>query len=312
VSDTPHFSPELEGLLREVAADPRSVLLRVPRLSPLRSLLARQEPLRPSATGLGALDRHLLAVHRDELSQALLEACLVRLYSNPDWSLSVHRTRTATEDWVVESPRDWAERTREKAEILAATPTEFVGLDLLQACIEPGGLDAVSITQLARASLRLAPGATARAWIAFEMRLVGRFADAIRLVDQQLAEHVEPSLAAALLEYRAGAFSLLGDFQAASQDTWRAHLEDRGRVSALVNSLYCALRAGDREAARRAGSELDVVVTQPTPGILEHIDLVERFASEYRAEVPSVTRSIAHAQLSEAGPLTRRILHVYS
>jgi hypothetical protein len=311
VSDTPHFSPELEGLLREVAADPRSVLLRVPRLSPLRSLLARQEPLRPSATGLGALDRHLLAVHRDELSQALLEACLVRLYSNPDWSLSVHRTRTATEDWVVESPRDWAERTREKAEILAATPTELVGLDLLQACIEPGGLDAVSITQLARASLRLTPGANARAWIAFEMRLVGRYTDAIRLVDQQLAEHVPPMVAAALLEYRAGSLSAQGEFGQASRDAWRAHEECAGHVSALVNALYYALRSGDAAGARRAGGALDNAVTTPTLGLSQHLDLMVRIHQESGSGALPVVRLIARDLISTAGPLTRRFLHVY-
>lgn len=312
MSDTPQFSPELEGLLREAASDPHSVLLRVPRPSPLRTLLARQEPLRPTATGLGALDRHLLAVHRDELSQALLEACLVRLYSNPDWSLSVHRTRTATEDWVVDSPSEWAERTREMAEALAAAPTELVGLDLLQACIEPGGLEAVSLTQLARASLRLAPSPQARAWIAFEMRLVGRYADAIRLVDQQLAEHVPPSVAAALLEYRAGAQSLQGCFGTAANDAWISHLEDHRRVSALVNSLYCALRAGDRDSAHRAGSELDQIVGEPTSGLIEQVKLFERFALEYRYEVPSSTQFIARALLSQAGPLTRRILYVFS
>lgn len=311
MSDTPHVSPELEGLLREAAADPRSVLLRVPRPSPLRSLLARQEPLRPSATGLGALDRHLLAVHREELSAALLEACMVRLYSNPDWSLSVHRTRTATEDWVVESPANWAERTRETADAFVGASVELAGLDLLRACIEPNGLEAVTITQLARAALRLTPSASARAWIAFEMRLIGRYQDAIHLADQQLAQHVQPKLAASLLEYRAGANSLLGSFGAAAHDCWKAHLEDRLRASALVNCLYCALRAADSLVASQAGMELDRLVVEPTSGLLDQIELVERFASEYRRCVPPTTRTIARSQSDEAGPLTRRILHVF-
>jgi hypothetical protein len=312
VSDTPHFTPELEGLLREAASDPRSVLLRVPRPSPLRSLLARQEPLKPTATGLGALDRHLLAVHRDELSQALLEACLVRLYSNPDWSLSVHRTRTATEDWVVDSPRDWAERTREKAEALAASPSELVGLDLLQACIEPGGLEAVSLTQLARASLRLAPSPVARAWIAFEMRLVGRYADAIRLVDQQLAEHVKPSVAAALLEYRASSEASTGNYGAAASTALRAFDEDGTRVSTLVNGLHYSILSGDLQASQHIGHLLDSIVVTPAPGLLGQCSIFKHLRKIGRLTSDRVAHSTALALMATAGPMTRKVIDVHA
>lgn len=310
MSDTPLFSPELEGLLREAAADPRSVLLRVPRSSPLRSLLARQEPLKPTATGLGALDRHLLAVHRDELAEALLEGCLVRLYSNHAWSSSVHRTRTATEDWVVESPRDWAERTREKAATLAGAPIELSGLDLLQRCIEPDGLDAVSLTQLARAAMRIVFSARARAWIAFEMRLLGRYADAIRLVDQQLSGQVQPKVAAALLEYRASAHASRGNFELASQDAWRAFTEDGERISTLVNGTHCAIRAENYEAARRAATALDAAVCQPTPGLVQQM---QQFEALERATAPAsrTTRSIARRLADHVGPLGRRIVNAH-
>ncbi|HVS17385.1 MAG TPA: hypothetical protein VMT18_02205 [Planctomycetota bacterium] len=312
MSDTPIFTPELEGLLREAAGDPRSVLLRVPRPSPLRTLLARQEPLKPTATGLAALDRHLLAVHREELSQALLEGCLVRLYSNPDWSLSVHRTRTATEDWDVEAPREWAERTREKVETLASAPAELVGLDLLQACVEPGGLEAISITQLARASLRLAPSAPARAWIAFEMRLVGRYADAIRLVDQQLAEHVPPSVAAALLEYRASSEASTGNYVVAASDASRAFAEDSRRVSTLVNGLHYSILAGDLRTARLTSQLLDAIVGTPAPGLVEQCGVFEQLRRVGRLHSDRIAHSTAQALATTAGAMTRKITDVHS
>lgn len=310
MSDTPLFSPELEGLLREAAADPRSVLLRVPRQSPLRSLLARQEPLRPTATGLGALDRHLLAVHRDELAEALLEGCLVRLYSNQAWSSSVHRTRTATEDWVVESPRDWAERTRERALPLSGRSIELSGLDLLQRCIEPAGLDTVSLTQLARSAMRLVPSARARAWVAFEMRLLGRYTDAIRLVDQQLTGHVQPRVAAALLEYRASAHASGGNFESASQDAWRAFTEDGERVSTLVNATHCAIRAENYEAAMRAVIALEAAVHLPTPGLVQQVQQFEAM-ERATAQASRTTRSIARRLADHVGPLGRRILNAH-
>lgn len=312
MSDSPHFSPELEGLLREAAADPRSVLLRVPRPSPLRSLLARQEPLTPTATGLAALDRHLLAVHREELAEALLEGCLVRLYSNPDWGMRVNRARTPTEDWAIETPVEWAKRTRTSAEVFASLPCELVGIELLQACVSPGGLDGASLTQLARAALRLVPGGRARAWIAIDLRLADRFADAIRLVDQELAHHVRPSLASTLLECRASALSCLGDYAGATRDAWRSHLENGDQITALVNGMHYALLAGDQAAAERTGAALDASVAHPTGGLLHLFDVFVRMVREGQVAILPSNRTIARALLDSAGPLAKKVLDVYS
>lgn len=70
------FTPEVEALLREAAADPKSILLRAPR----RGTRAwSNEPVRPTATGLSSLERHLLRAHRAEMGALLREWTRARL-----------------------------------------------------------------------------------------------------------------------------------------------------------------------------------------------------------------------------------------
>lgn len=70
------FCAETEALLRETAAAPDSLLLRAPH----RAVAAMAvEPLKPSATGLSTLERHLLSAFRDEVAALLRDECRRRL-----------------------------------------------------------------------------------------------------------------------------------------------------------------------------------------------------------------------------------------
>ncbi|MCA9067038.1 MAG: hypothetical protein KDA96_28440, partial [Planctomycetaceae bacterium] len=67
-----HLDPEVEGLLREIAADPGSSLLRVERPKTLRPLLEREHAAGARMAGLTNAERHLLERYRDEVGYALL------------------------------------------------------------------------------------------------------------------------------------------------------------------------------------------------------------------------------------------------
>ena len=165
---------------------------------------------------------------------------------------------------------------------------------------------------MARAALRLSPSGRARAWIAIDLRLGDRPADAIRVVDQELAAHVRPPLAAALLECRASALSVLGDPGGAARDAWRSHLEHCEQVTALVNGLHYALRAGDKTTAERAGTALDGLVEHPTTGLLQLFDVLEHQTHEEQAMLNPSTRHVARALQDSAGPLAWKVFHVYT
>ena len=63
--------PEVEHLLAEIAADPNSSLLRIPRAKVLPELFRPPDPIRQSAHFMTSAERHLLAVHREEVAHWL-------------------------------------------------------------------------------------------------------------------------------------------------------------------------------------------------------------------------------------------------
>lgn len=65
------LAPEVEALLLEIAADPDSNLLRVPRAEVLPELFAKRPPLPRRPRGSTAAERELLGAHRDEVSLVL-------------------------------------------------------------------------------------------------------------------------------------------------------------------------------------------------------------------------------------------------
>jgi len=71
VKDGPVFSPELESLLREVAADPQSMLLRTPRPRLVAGYLDRSLVSRDALRARTLAEGELLRVHREELAAAL-------------------------------------------------------------------------------------------------------------------------------------------------------------------------------------------------------------------------------------------------
>jgi hypothetical protein len=85
------LDPEFEGLLREVAAEPGSTLLRVDRPKRLRCMFARDEPIRETMTGLRAVERHFLAVHRNEFAELLRQAARYKLIEGPRTKRSINR-----------------------------------------------------------------------------------------------------------------------------------------------------------------------------------------------------------------------------
>ena len=77
--DSPIFSPEIEELLREVAAEPDSMLLRMPREKVRGTLLENRSPLGPMTAGLSSAERELVRVHRDEFAYQLRRAAWIKL-----------------------------------------------------------------------------------------------------------------------------------------------------------------------------------------------------------------------------------------
>lgn len=71
-NDPPIFAPEVEALLVQAAADPNSLLMRVPRG---RARAWSNEPAQSTMPGLSAIERHLLQALRSEVAEGLRAMC---------------------------------------------------------------------------------------------------------------------------------------------------------------------------------------------------------------------------------------------
>jgi len=74
------LDPTFEALLREIASDPRSSLLRAKRPRTLPSLFAREEAVKTSLTGLTPAERHLVGVYRSEAADLMRKVALELLF----------------------------------------------------------------------------------------------------------------------------------------------------------------------------------------------------------------------------------------
>src|SRR5262245_31177745 len=76
------LDPELEHLLRELAAEPDSSLLRVARPAVMPALFETNTVVSQHATGLLPVEREILRAHRAELVEVLLDFMRDRLLNS--------------------------------------------------------------------------------------------------------------------------------------------------------------------------------------------------------------------------------------
>ncbi len=262
------FGKEVEGLLREVAADPRSSLLRVQRPRFVRGFLERQVPVPASATGFSALERELIRVHRQEVADAFLRACLARLFSEPRLAPFLNRSRTLEQDIQFDSLEEWRTRAAKAIELSRKAPGDLPGIELLEACV--GGrehLRQVSITQFARAAQRLCPSDAAEIYVAIDLVHSGQPGASRRLLQQVVARRPARFVFSAALENLGMAEARLGDYAAASKSYRQAFAAMEGRPSTLVGWLFMSLQAGLEDQSLLAGRLLDDMVSGDVPSI---------------------------------------------
>jgi hypothetical protein len=90
-TEAPIFTPEVEELLREIAKEPDSVLLRMPREKVKASLMETRSPVGVMTAGLSKAERELVRVHREEFAFQLRQAAWVKLAEDGDGPRVVSR-----------------------------------------------------------------------------------------------------------------------------------------------------------------------------------------------------------------------------
>lgn len=302
------FDPAVEELLREIAADPDSSLLRVPRPTVVHSLTHRQETVRPTATGLTSAERELLRVHRAEVAKLLREACVLRLSEHPRAPATLGRYLTA----VRRTPRVHPEKWRERAIHLREVADESLNVfDLLDKCIAPNGVETASIAQLVAATLRLEASGTASLYSAIESDLTGESSLALARAESVLATGCTAHSGAHAWQTIGSVHSHDGKPQLA-RDAYEAakRLNPRAVVPPL-SLLGIACEIGSLDEVR-AGEAVLLVVLDGNHGALdEYVELLRRRKSLGQLVITHQRRDLLRRYGEQLGSTARMVIDAF-
>ncbi len=152
------FDPNFEALLREAAAAPRSLLLRVERPQIFPALRSREAPVSVAMAGLSSVERELLASYRCELGFLLRQAVVTIFLSETADTGWIDSRVVDTESHEPMSEVDWASSAARALDIIPArAPDDIEVTACLISRLVKCGFNSAGVLQLATAALRIEP-----------------------------------------------------------------------------------------------------------------------------------------------------------
>jgi len=294
MTSTELFDPEVRILLEEAVADPQSYLFRIPTERISVWMGGREEGVSSQSSGLTKRERHLVEVWREEAAELLLEACRRRLAAVPIEESYGYNLQTT-------SFFGFEERCKRLAlNSFGESPPP---------ALEGFASEAIPGSQLAAASLRVAPRDEARIYMAVLLRLEGALGTAKRTIHRTL----DLTLTNAIRSY---ALTQLGQYLLESMESSKA-LEcyelsaelDPDRVVPAINSFVTAIEVGIpekiRDHAKRFSdhdvqqNEMDqlrrILSSAATNGIIRHDPTVRDTWMKIRDRLPRAASEVYDA-----------------
>lgn len=310
-ADDLNIDPELEGLLRQVASDPRATMLRIQPRVALRSVIATDEIVRPFATDLATTERELVRVHREQLAHVLLRACLIRVYSDPRAQLRVIRHVTPSWHHAVPRNSEWRDEARRALRCALYAPEELSGLELIDACLAADGIQQASIAQLAAASRRLRPTSHALIYLAVHEAFDGDARLSGELCFQAIARDPRSVCAKDAWANLGSARSELGEFSSAC-DAFEKSLEfDPTQLLPNVGLFIESVRLGRLDEALATARRIETLFDAEHPATRDFVAMTRRrLASEAPRDREFTKRALQMRERLQ--PTTRMLIDAYA
>jgi hypothetical protein len=286
------FEPELEQLIREIAADPRSHLLRIPRPAAIRSLHSREREVSANATGLTLAERELVRVYRCEAAKLLREACVMRVMNHPEGKTWLVSHLTPVRQLRLRDTDDWSRRAQATLADATAHRGGLDGIELIETCVSHPDATAVSVAELAAASLRLEPADPAWIYPAIESVHEGRFAAALHSLERLLETPTSPW-------HRTFVWTQIGRAKLSAGDPSGALLAykrvvelDASRIAGSLGWCAAACEIGDARQFAAAAEHLDSVLPVLHEATLNYASAIAgaRTRCKSRAFAPRLAR----------------------
>jgi Tfp pilus assembly protein PilF len=301
------LDPEVQVLLEEVARDPRSHLLRVPRaVVPLEF----EQPVSTRAAFLSSAEKRLLEVHRAEVAELLREAAVLALFAHPSASATLHHSLTVDRELRLADPVQWHQRGREQ---LWVSPDEIRREDaytLLAACVNATSQSTASATRLATASLRLVPRNETRVLLALAFHQTEQIASALHILRAVVTTPASQLTTSCVWENIGLCEWDFGRPEASHSAYRKAASTLEQRSMPIINWFVLALHLQDRSSALEAAKLLGELVSENHPSVNEFVhinrerartgswmpsDGSKRLSASIESHLPSAARRVVHA-----------------
>ncbi|MBI5433965.1 MAG: hypothetical protein HZA52_14130 [Planctomycetes bacterium] len=299
------FEPEVEALLAEAAANPNSLLLRVPRTGTVPRRAWLDEPTRVSKTGLSSLERHLLAAHRSEIAQGLRWLCRERLEAERTPGRRVFAVRLERQDAKPEGAIDVLARGVHEA-LRASWASE------LELAREPWSLRAASADDLATLAMRFEPNSATQIWWGLSA-VVGGDVPAGRRAFERVIEETRSVVQLSMAWSDLGLVRVLeGDpigAQVAYRHAWR--LRPDNALAGLVACFY-AVQSGTAVLLESYSTDLEsAVAAQAEDCALAYAADLHRLRSAGRWAPTKESLELVARFGERMGPAGRSVLSVF-
>ena len=247
------LNPEIEALLREVAADPESCLLRLPAAEIREGVRNATLPERAGLTGLRPAERELLRTWRRETAFLLLVACYRKQVTAPQNKFRV--IPVMEKGRFPAAPQVRWTRFARVAFGLQHEDALLRALALLGQCASSSGSRWPTVFELAAASSRLEPSNGAKNYAALEFAISGQPLTCLRMLQGLESNH--PTFTVMETTNTALAYEQLGRHDLALARLRDGPWPDRARFQQAFSTVLLAAQVRDTKTLDRWARRLE-------------------------------------------------------
>ena len=241
------LNPQIEALLREIASDPESCLLRLPAAEIRAGARNAALPERAGLTGLRPAERELMRVWRRETAFLLLVACYRQQVTAPQNKFRV--IPVLEQGRFPAAPQVRWTRFARTAFGLEKEDSLLRALALLSQCASSGGSRWPSVFELAAASSRLEPSNGAKNYAALEFALNGQPLTCLRMLQGLQSNHAAFTVMETV--NTAFAYEHLGRHDLALVTLRDGRWSDRARFQQAFSTVLLAAQVRDTTTLER-------------------------------------------------------------
>jgi hypothetical protein len=306
------LDPEVEELLRDVAADPDSALLRVRRGSAVRTLFEELQVAGPATAGLSLAERELVRIHRLELAWLFRQLCFVKLLNGARSRAFVSRYITPDRAGVLLDPASLGSSIEGISNALDPNEHGYSTL-MLAACSAQRSADGPpTILELGAAAHRLHPTAESRILASQHLVLGESPLGALSLLRVVLQMHPIGTARTSAWHTIGLAYSRMGRLDRSHGAYVTASSGDQERPGPWLDRVALAFQLGAASDVLEAASHLEELI----PSDHEEVDWYVTSRTERRRagdwHPTPAALALARELQDQLGAVGRRISHVFT